>query len=110
MSFNRDATAQRPTSCSTQMHMTTEIRVLLLSALVLALGCSSSSKRFEEITPGMTMEDVKKAMNQGPTRFETLAATGSSATPSGYESWYFGDDQCVLFKDQKVVSKDVTRD
>jgi hypothetical protein len=64
-------------------------------------GCASDSKRFDHVEPGMTSAQVKDAMDSGPSKFGPVADTG-------YTAWYWGDDYCVLFKDDKVVSKDTT--
>lgn len=69
--------------------------------LLLVSGCSSAEKRFERITPGMSSNEVKEAMDAGPSRFEHVADTN-------YMTWYWGDDYCVLMKDDKVVAKDST--
>jgi hypothetical protein len=72
----------------------------LTVAYALTAGCSSTGpKKFDRIVPGMSSSDVKNAMDQGPTRFENIANTS-------FATWYWGDNYCVLFKDDKVVAKD----
>jgi hypothetical protein len=75
----------------------------IVLGIAFAAGCSSASKKFEDVTPGMTSDQVRHTMSDGPSRFENLA-------DSGYSSWYWGDDYCVLFKDDKVVAKDAARE
>jgi hypothetical protein len=66
-------------------------------------GCATSSSRFEKISPGMTADQVKTTMSDGPSRFET-------ASDTGYASWYWGEDYCVLFRNDRVVSKNTATD
>lgn len=76
------------------------LNALMTSVLFLGLaGCASSAKRFESIVPGMSGAAVTKAMDHGPSNFET-------PTNSEYTTWYFGPDHCVLFKSDHVVAKD----
>ena len=75
--------------------------IALVSALIaFAFGCSSSSKKdFNDITPGMSRDDVKEAMNAGPTAFKQVEGTD-------YAVWNWGDRFCVLFKGDEVVAKE----
>jgi hypothetical protein len=86
--------------------MTPKTIPLLTLALPIALlaSCASSSKRnFESITPGMTQNEVRAAMGDGPTRFEQVEQTP-------YSRWFWGDAYCVLFNESnKVVAKDSTQ-
>jgi hypothetical protein len=78
------------------------LRPLLLAAAALA-GCASSPKpNFAAIYPGMHSKQVVEAMLSGPTRSQEFS-DGSSA-------WYYGEDQCVLIRDEKVVSKQETQE
>ena len=62
------------------------------------LSCSSTQKKFDRITPGMSPAEVSEAMDEGPSKFEKIANTE-------YTSWYWGEDYCVLFQGDKVVTK-----
>jgi type IV pilus biogenesis protein CpaD/CtpE len=80
------------------------LRPLLLAAAAAAVtGCASSPKpNFNAIYPGMHSQQVVEAMQGGPSRSQEFS-DGSSA-------WYYGEDQCVLIRDQKVVSKQQTQE
>lgn len=68
---------------------------LLTAALLLASACAPG---FRAIYPGMTTAEVTKAMGDlGP----------STVTPfnDGYAAWYYGEDRCVLLRNDVVVSK-----
>lgn len=74
------------------------IRGAMLLVCLTLTGCAAG---FRGISPGMTSAQVRDSMGDlGPTK----------VTPyhEGYSSWYYGDDQCLLMKDNVVVSKDVT--
>lgn len=79
--------------------MSKKIGLLLTAVVALGFGCASKEKRFEDIVPGMDTEQVRDTMKEGPSRFENIADTN-------YTSWYWKDEYCVLFKDNKVVAKD----
>ncbi len=80
------------------------LRPLLLAAAAIAVtGCASSPKpNFAAIYPGMHSRDVVQAMQGGPSRAQEFS-DGSSA-------WYYGEDQCVLIRDEKVVTKQQTQE
>jgi hypothetical protein len=80
------------------------LRPLLLAAAAAAItGCASSPKpNFAAIYPGMHSQQVVEAMLSGPSRSQEFS-DGSSA-------WYYGEDQCVLIRDEKVVSKQQTQE
>jgi hypothetical protein len=81
------------------------LRPLLLAAVaaVSAAGCASAPKaNFQAIYPGMHSKQVVEAMHSGPSRAQEFS-DGSSA-------WYYGEDQCVLIRDEKVVSKQQTEE
>ncbi len=80
------------------------LRLLLLAAAaVSASGCASTPKpNFQAIYPGMHSKQVVEAMHSGPTRSQEFS-DGSSA-------WYYGEDQCVLMREDKVVSKKRTEE
>jgi uncharacterized membrane-anchored protein len=66
-------------------------------------SCASGTKRnFESITPGMSQNEVRAAMGDGPTRFEPIEKTE-------FSRWFWGDTYCVLFNQGKVVAKDSTQ-
>jgi hypothetical protein len=80
------------------------LRLLVLAtATAAASGCASSPKPdFRSIYPGMHSRQVVEAMRGGPSRAQEFG-DGSSA-------WYYGEDQCVLIRDEKVVSKQETQE
>lgn len=67
-------------------------------SLPLMAGCAS---RFRQIYPGMSGAQVASVMESGPTRTEQFEG--------GYSAWYYGEDQCVLLQEDKVVSKQETQ-
>ena len=81
------------------------LRPLLLAAAAVAsiTGCASSPKpNFASIYPGMHSQQVVQAMQGGPSR--------SQEFPDGSAAWYYGEDQCVLIREEKVVSKQQTQE
>ena len=80
------------------------LRPLLLAAAAAAItGCASSPKpNFAAIYPGMHSQQVVQAMQGGPTRSQEFS--------DGSAAWYYGEDQCVLIRDEKVVSKQETQE
>jgi hypothetical protein len=80
------------------------LRPLLLAAAAAAVtGCASSPKpNFAAIYPGMHSQQVVESMQGGPTR--------SQEFPDGSSAWYYGEDQCVLIREDKVVSKQQTQE
>lgn len=79
--------------------MNKRLSVLVFCIVAIGFGCASQQKHFEDIVPGMSTGDVRKAMKDGPTRFENIANTNFAA-------WYWKDEFCVLFQENKVVGKD----
>ena len=75
---------------------------LILGVAFLLVSCASSGKKFAKIYPGMTVEQVGTVMETGPSQVQTLS--------DGYASWYYGEDRCLLMKDEKVISKDQSKD
>ena len=78
------------------------MKKLVLFICVLSLA-ACASKRFSQITPGMTGEQVTKIMKKGPTEVR--------AYKENYAGWYYsswGDDKsfCLLMQNDKVVSKE----
>jgi outer membrane protein assembly factor BamE (lipoprotein component of BamABCDE complex) len=80
------------------------LRPLLLAAAAAAItGCASSPKpNFSAVYPGMHSQQVVAAMQGGPTRSQEFS--------DGSAAWYYGEDQCVLIRDEKVISKQETQE
>lgn len=80
------------------------LRPLLLAAAAAAVtGCASSPKpNFDAIYPGMHSQQVVEAMQGGPSRAREFG--------EGSTAWYYGEDQCVLMREDKVVSKERTQE
>lgn len=80
------------------------IRHLLLAASVAAVtGCASGPRpNFNAIYPGMTSQQVVQSMQSGPSKTQEYA--------DGSHAWYYGEDQCVLMREDKVVSKQRTEE
>lgn len=80
------------------------LRSLLLAAAVATVtGCASGPRpNFNAIYPGMTSQQVAQAMQGGPSRAQEF--------PDGSSAWYYGEDQCVLLREDKVVTKDRTQE
>lgn len=77
--------------------------LFLTAALALAVsGCASTSSRFEKLYPGMTSALVAETMGKGPSRAQEFG--------DGSTAWYFGEDRCVLMREDKIVSKATTED
>jgi hypothetical protein len=68
-------------------------------ALVGAVGCAPA---FTRIYPGMTGDEVVKTMGRGPSRAESF-------NNSDYAAWYYGEDSCLLMKQNTVVAKEITQ-
>ncbi|MCP3103469.1 outer membrane protein assembly factor BamE [Myxococcus sp. K15C18031901] len=79
------------------------MRTLLLTAAlaVAATGCASSGG-FHKLYPGMTSQQVVEAMGSGPSRAQEF--------PDKSTAWYYGDDRCVLMRDDKLVTKATTEE
>ena len=72
----------------------------LLSALLLlgtAAGCASG---FSRISPGMTSSQVNEVMGRGPSNAREFN--------DGSVAWFYGADQCVRLREDKVVAKEVS--
>ncbi|HYO54292.1 hypothetical protein [Archangium sp.] len=77
------------------------LRPLLLAAAAAVTGCASIPKpHFDAIYPGMPSREVVDAMRGGPNRAQEFS--------DGSTAWYYGEDQCVLIRDDKVVAKERT--
>jgi len=53
------------------------------------------------VAPGMSQEEVRETMGQRPTAFLDHGL--------GYVSWKYGDNYCILFRDNAVISKNMMR-
>lgn len=82
--------------------MKTSLTLLSALSLVAATGCASMNSRFNSVYPGMSSQAVAETMETGPTRAQEYG-DGSSA-------WYYGEDLCVLMREDKVVAKDRTQE
>ncbi|MBI1908548.1 MAG: hypothetical protein HYS22_00025 [Deltaproteobacteria bacterium] len=76
-----------------------KILTVLLTAA--SLGACAGSK-FALVYPGMTSQEVVKAMESGPSKVEQHEGN--------YATWYYGKDQCLLLKDDKVSTKSQTEE
>ncbi len=74
--------------------------VVVICCVVLLAACAGKQSKFSKIYPGMTADDVAKTMGKGPNSVEPFK--------EGYASWHYGEDRCLLLKDDKVVAKDET--
>lgn len=68
-----------------------------LALLVLSGGCANP---FKQIYPGMTRQQVIERMERAPSRTELFE--------DDYSAWYYGEDQCLLFREELVVAKQQT--
>ncbi|MBU8897811.1 hypothetical protein DRW03_07245 [Corallococcus sp. H22C18031201] len=75
-------------------------RLTTVCALAL-MGCASAGG-FDKLYPGMTAAQVAETMGRGPTQAEPFA--------EGWAAWYYGEDRCVLMRDDKLVGKSVTEE
>ncbi|AKQ65562.1 putative lipoprotein [Myxococcus hansupus] len=74
---------------------------ILSAALALAtVGCATSG--FDKLYPGMSSHQVVEAMGSGPSRAQEY--------PDSSTAWYYGDDRCVLMRDDKLVAKATSED
>lgn len=72
------------------------IALFTLSGMI--VSCASGGSRFGKIYPGMKAEQVVKDMEKGPSETQKF--------DDGYSAWYFGENHCLLMRNDKVVSKD----
>ena len=80
------------------------MRLSFLTAAALAFataGCATSGG-FDKLYPGMSSQQVVEAMGQGPSRAQEF--------PDKSTAWYYGDDRCVLMREDKLVSKATSED
>ena len=76
------------------------MKTILIPMVLVLAACAGN--RFGKLYPGMTQDQVVKTMDGGP----------SEAQPykDGYAAWYYGEDQCILFQNEKIVSKAESKD
>lgn len=77
------------------------LSVLTAALAFAAAGCATSGG-FDKLYPGMSSREVVEAMGDGPTRAQEF--------PDQSTAWYYGEDRCVLMRDDKVVSKATSKD
>ncbi|MFP2923808.1 hypothetical protein ACLESO_01070 [Pyxidicoccus sp. 3LG] len=79
------------------------MRLSFLAAALafIAAGCATSGG-FDKLYPGMSSQAVVEAMGSGPSRAQEFPDTSTA--------WYYGEDRCVLMRDDKVVSKATSED
>jgi hypothetical protein len=70
--------------------------------LVVSSGCATTESRFKKVYPGMSSASVAETMKGGPTRAQEFG--------EGSTAWYYGDDFCMLLRDDRVVAKESTRE
>ena len=85
----------------TSLNARLALRSVVIFTILTVMGCASAQKNFDNVTPGMSEKDVRSTMG-GPSRFESISETN-------YTAWHWGEDYCVLFKDNKVVGKDASQ-
>ncbi|NMO14053.1 hypothetical protein HPC49_29005 [Pyxidicoccus fallax] len=79
------------------------MRCSFLTAAALAFaaaGCATSG--FDKLYPGMSSHQVVEAMGSGPSRAQEF--------PDQSTAWYYGEDRCVLMREDKLVSKATSED
>lgn len=80
------------------------MRLSFLTAAALAFattGCATSGG-FDKLYPGMSSQQVVEAMGSGPSRAQEF--------PDKSSAWYYGEDRCVLMREDKLVSKATSED
>ncbi|XXF80802.1 hypothetical protein P2318_13895 [Myxococcaceae bacterium GXIMD 01537] len=79
---------------------------LAATAAAAAVGCATTPPaprpNFNAIYPGMTSQQVVQSMLGGPSHTQEY--------PDGSTAWYYGENRCVLVREDKVVSKDRTEE
>ena len=73
------------------------MRISVLASLLSLVACGAGG--YSAITPGMSSADATKEMSDWSSEKIVPFSDGYSAT-------YYGNDSCILFKDDKVVAKD----
>mgnify|MGYP001606823770 CR=1 FL=1 len=78
-------------------------RILFIGiVLIAASSCASMNKKFAKLYPGMTVGQINETLGRGPDLVEPYS--------DGYASWYYGEDRCILVKDEQLVTKDVSKE
>jgi hypothetical protein len=72
---------------------------LLLCLSVVSLSACNPHRHYMAVAPGMTQDEVRETMQQRPTAFFDHGL--------GHVTWQYGDEYCVLFKDNAVISKNI---
>jgi hypothetical protein len=75
---------------------------LLTAALAFATTGCATSGGFDKLYPGMSSKQVVEAMGSGPSRAQEY--------PDQSTAWYYGEDRCVLMREDKLVSKATSED
>lgn len=75
---------------------------LTAAALAFAAAGCATSGGFDKLYPGMSSQQVVEAMGGGPSRAQEF--------PDQSSAWYYGEDRCVLMRDDKLVSKATSED
>lgn len=74
----------------------------LTAALAFAAAGCATSGGFDKLYPGMSSQQVVEAMGNGPSRAQEF--------PDKSTAWYYGEDRCVLMREDKLVSKATSED
>ena len=82
--------------------MKTLLRLAAPLCFMALSGCASMQSRFNTLYPGMSSHEVVQTMESGPSRAQEFS--------DGSTAWYYGEDHCVLIRQDKVVAKERTRD
>lgn len=82
--------------------MKLSLKVVVPVVLAASLGCATTESRFNKVYPGMSSASVAETMKGGPSRAQEFG--------EGSTAWYYGEDFCMLLRDDKVVAKESTRE
>lgn len=78
--------------------------VLLVLGAVVWMGCGGSRAvrppGFSAVTPGMNSADLTAMMGEGP--------TSAREFQDGSVAWFYGPNRCVLLREDRVVTKEMT--
>jgi hypothetical protein len=81
----------------------TDVHLRLLAMLtIMMVSCASTGSKFGKLYPGMTSDQVVQTMEKGPSKVEQF--------PEGYASWYYGENHCLLMKEEKIITKSQTEE
>lgn len=81
--------------------MKTLLRLAVALSFVALSGCATTKSRFNQVYPGMSSQEVAQTMEKGPSRAQEFK--------DGSTAWYYGEDLCVLIRQDKVVAKEQTQ-